>query len=80
MIYDGAVIQYLTDPKAADHRTMFFMMLDALLIKAGVLNFLPPAYKKALILRHTAASSAGSGKDGAEAFQKEPPWTGGGQL
>lgn len=36
MIYDGAVIQYLTDPKAADHRTMFFMMLDALLIKAGV--------------------------------------------
>ncbi|MFP3461977.1 TetR family transcriptional regulator [Arthrobacter globiformis] len=36
MIYDGAVIQYLTDPEAADHRVMFFMMLDALLLKAGV--------------------------------------------
>ena len=36
MIYDGAAIQYLTDPKAADHRALFFMTLDALLIKAGV--------------------------------------------
>lgn len=36
MIYDGAVIQYITDPKAVDHRAMFFMMVDALLIKAGV--------------------------------------------
>lgn len=36
MIYDGAAIQYLTDPKAADHRGMFFMLVDALLIKAGV--------------------------------------------
>jgi hypothetical protein len=36
MIYDGAVIQYLTDPKAADHRSMFFMLVDALLTKAGV--------------------------------------------
>ena len=36
MIYDGAVIQYLTDPKAADHRALFFMTLDALLIKCGV--------------------------------------------
>lgn len=36
MIYDGAAIQYLTDPKAADHRAIFFMMVDALLIKAGV--------------------------------------------
>lgn len=36
VIYDGAVIQYLTDPKAADHRAMFFMLVDALLAKAGV--------------------------------------------
>lgn len=36
MIYDGATIQYLTDPKATDHRTMFFMLVDALLAKAGV--------------------------------------------
>jgi AcrR family transcriptional regulator len=36
MIYDGAAVQYLTDPKAADHRDLFFMTLDALLIKAGV--------------------------------------------
>lgn len=36
MIYDGAAIQYMTDPKATDHRAQFFMMVDALLIKAGV--------------------------------------------
>ncbi|MDR6414714.1 TetR family transcriptional regulator [Pseudarthrobacter sulfonivorans] len=36
MIYDGAAIQYMTDPKATDHRGQFFMMIDALLIKAGV--------------------------------------------
>ncbi len=36
MIYDGAAIQYMTDPKATDHRAQFFMMIDALLIKAGV--------------------------------------------
>ncbi|MBO1269332.1 TetR/AcrR family transcriptional regulator [Arthrobacter cavernae] len=36
MIYDGAAIQYMTDPKATDPRTLFFMMVDALLIKAGV--------------------------------------------
>ncbi|MDI3195835.1 TetR family transcriptional regulator [Pseudarthrobacter sp. AL07] len=36
MIYDGAAIQYMTDPKAADHRARFFMMIDALLLKAGV--------------------------------------------
>ena len=36
MIYDGAAIQYMTDPKAADHRGNFFMVLDALLAKAGV--------------------------------------------
>lgn len=36
MIYDGAAIQYMTDPEAADHRALFFMMVDALLIKAGV--------------------------------------------
>ena len=36
MIYDGAALQYMTDPTATDHRTLFFMMVDALLIKAGV--------------------------------------------
>jgi AcrR family transcriptional regulator len=36
MIYDGAAIQYMTDPMAADHSAQFFMMIDALLIKAGV--------------------------------------------
>ncbi|MDJ0358216.1 TetR family transcriptional regulator [Paenarthrobacter sp. PH39-S1] len=36
MIYDGAAIQYMTDPKATDHRALFFMMVDALLIKAGL--------------------------------------------
>jgi AcrR family transcriptional regulator len=36
MIYDGAVLQYLTDPKSTDHRSLFFMMVDALLIKAGL--------------------------------------------
>ncbi|MET3176288.1 UNVERIFIED_ORG: AcrR family transcriptional regulator [Arthrobacter sp. UYCu721] len=36
MIYDGAAIQYMTDPKATDHRAHFFMMVDALLLKAGV--------------------------------------------
>jgi AcrR family transcriptional regulator len=36
MIYDGAALQYLTDPTAADHRAVFFMTLDALLTRAGV--------------------------------------------
>ncbi len=36
MIYDGAALQYMTGPAAADHRATFFMMVDALLIKAGV--------------------------------------------
>jgi hypothetical protein len=36
MIYDGAVLQYMTDPEATDHRAHFLMMIDALLIKAGV--------------------------------------------
>ncbi|MDJ0348138.1 TetR/AcrR family transcriptional regulator [Cryobacterium sp. PH29-G1] len=36
MIYDGAAIQYLTDPVATDHRGLFFMMVDALLTKAGL--------------------------------------------
>jgi AcrR family transcriptional regulator len=36
MIFDGATVQYLTDPKAADHQTMFFMLVDALLARAGV--------------------------------------------
>jgi AcrR family transcriptional regulator len=36
VIYDGVAIQYMTDPKATDHRAQFFMMIDALLLKAGV--------------------------------------------
>lgn len=36
MIFDGAAIQYITDPEAADHRATFFMLIDALLVKAGV--------------------------------------------
>lgn len=36
MIFDGAAIQYMTDPGASPHRDHFFMMIDALLIKAGV--------------------------------------------
>ncbi|WP_258191131.1 hypothetical protein [Arthrobacter sp. PAMC25284] len=36
MIYDGAAIQFMTDPKATDHHAQFFMMIDALLLKAGV--------------------------------------------
>ena len=36
MIYDGAAIQYITDPKATDHRANFLMMVDALLVKAGL--------------------------------------------
>jgi AcrR family transcriptional regulator len=36
MIFDGAAVQYLTDPKAADHQTMYFMLVDALLAKAGL--------------------------------------------
>jgi AcrR family transcriptional regulator len=36
MIYDGAAIQYITDPKAADHRANFLMMVDALLVRAGL--------------------------------------------
>ncbi|WP_255767678.1 TetR/AcrR family transcriptional regulator [Pseudarthrobacter sulfonivorans] len=36
MIYDGAALQYMTDPTAAGHDARFFMMVDALLGKAGV--------------------------------------------
>jgi hypothetical protein len=36
MLYDGAALQYMTDPNASDYRSMFFTMVDALLIKAGV--------------------------------------------
>ncbi|MFK0003537.1 TetR/AcrR family transcriptional regulator [Paenarthrobacter sp. NPDC090520] len=36
MIFDGASIQYITDPEAVDHRANYFMMIDALLIKAGL--------------------------------------------
>ena len=36
MVFEGAAIQYLADPTAADHRAQFLMMVDALLIKAGL--------------------------------------------
>ncbi|WP_113719686.1 TetR/AcrR family transcriptional regulator [Arthrobacter dokdonensis] len=36
MVFDGAAIQFMTAPEAIDHRTQFFLMVDALLIKAGV--------------------------------------------
>ncbi len=36
MIFDGAALQYMTAPEASPHRDHFFMMIDALLIKAGV--------------------------------------------
>ncbi|WP_413249042.1 TetR/AcrR family transcriptional regulator [Sinomonas flava] len=36
MVYDGAAIQYMANPKGADHRALFFMMIDALLVKVGV--------------------------------------------
>lgn len=36
MIFDGAAIQCMTAPGAVDYRAQFFMMVDALLIKAGV--------------------------------------------
>ncbi|ALE07840.1 TetR family transcriptional regulator [Arthrobacter sp. ERGS1:01] len=36
MIFDGAAIQCMTAPEASDHRDHFFMMIDALLLKAGV--------------------------------------------
>ncbi|WP_081618204.1 TetR/AcrR family transcriptional regulator [Mycobacterium sp. 155] len=36
MIYNGAAIQYMTNPNATDHRAMLFILVDALLIKAGV--------------------------------------------
>ena len=36
MVFEGAAIQYLADPNAADHRAQFFMMIDALLTKACV--------------------------------------------
>ncbi len=36
MIFDGAAIQCMTAPGAIDYRAQFFMMVDALLLKAGV--------------------------------------------
>lgn len=36
MIFDGAAIQCMTAPEAIDYRSQFFMMIDALLNKAGV--------------------------------------------
>ena len=35
MIFDGAALQYMTAPEESSHRDSFFMMIDALLIKAG---------------------------------------------
>ncbi|MFK0002686.1 TetR/AcrR family transcriptional regulator [Paenarthrobacter sp. NPDC090522] len=36
MIFDGAAIQYMTDPTTATPKTMYFMMIDALLTKTGL--------------------------------------------
>lgn len=36
MIYDGAALQYMTNPKKTHHRTRFFMMVDALLTNANL--------------------------------------------
>lgn len=35
-VFDGAALQYMTDPAAAGHRDRYFMMIDAILAKAGV--------------------------------------------
>ncbi|MCG2624436.1 hypothetical protein LVY72_21340 [Arthrobacter sp. I2-34] len=35
-IFDGAALQYMADPDAAGHKDRFFMMIDAILAKAGV--------------------------------------------
>lgn len=36
LIFEGSAIQCMTDPEAIDHRALFFLMIDALLLKAGV--------------------------------------------
>ena len=36
VIYEGAAIQCMTNPDAIDHRALFFLMIDALLIKTGL--------------------------------------------
>ena len=36
MVYDGAGIQYMTNSKSDDYRTLFFFMVDGLLTKAGL--------------------------------------------
>ena len=36
VIFEGAAIQCMTSPEAIDYRALFFLMIDALLIKAGV--------------------------------------------
>ena len=36
LVFEGAAIQCMTDPEAIDHRALFFLMIDALLIKAGI--------------------------------------------
>ena len=36
LIFDGAALQYITAPEASSHRDHFFLMIDALLVKAGV--------------------------------------------
>ncbi|MFD1210496.1 TetR/AcrR family transcriptional regulator [Arthrobacter sp. GCM10027362] len=35
-IFDGAALQYMADPDSGGHRDRYFMMIDALLAKAGV--------------------------------------------
>ena len=36
MIYDGAALQYMTNPKKTHHRARFLMMVNALLINTGL--------------------------------------------
>jgi AcrR family transcriptional regulator len=34
--FDGAALQYMADPEGTGHEDRYFMMIDALLVKAGV--------------------------------------------
>lgn len=36
LVFEGAAIQCMADPDAIDHRALFFLMIDAILLKAGV--------------------------------------------
>ena len=36
VVFEGVAIQCMTDPEAIDHRGLFFLLIDAILIKAGL--------------------------------------------